>query len=267
MPPLRLASRLLSFFLVALAAEFPLTGVSAAEPARIVIMAVEDPNNYDAVNSMRDFAEKELRPMGHHVTLLEGNQPKPTDFPGLAPAMKDATLLIIFARRCTLPKEQLDAIRSHLDQGKPLLGIRTANHAFLPLPSEPVTNPALATWPEFTPEVLGGQNTGYETQNMPYTVRVHPQAPKDSPLLAGVDAENIRGHASLYKVLPLAADTTPLLIGEAAGRPPAQPLAWTRLHGAKQARVFYTSLGDPGDMPQPAVRRLLLNAVDWCLQK
>ena len=64
---------------------------SNADPengARVVIMAVEDPNNYDAVNSMRDFAEKELRQLGHRVTLLEGNQALPTDFPGLVPAVQ-----------------------------------------------------------------------------------------------------------------------------------------------------------------------------------
>ena len=233
--------------------------------ARIVIMAVEDPNNYDAVNSMRDFANKELRKLGHQVELLEGNRAMPTDFPGLIPAVQKADLLIVFVRRATLPTTQLDAIRKHLAAGKPLLGIRTANHGFVPPNSSPITDPNLAAWPEFTPEVLGGQNTGYETKGMPYTVSRHPDAPEKSPLLDGVNPERIRGYQSLYKVLPLAEDATPLLLGTADGHPPAQPLAWTRHCGNKKARIFYTSLGAPQDMEQKDVRRLLVNAVNWTL--
>jgi len=239
---------------------------AAEDGARIVIMAVEDPNNYDAVNSMRDFANRELRQLGHRVDLLEGNQALPTDFPGLVEAMRAADLLIVFVRRATLPKAQLDAIRKHLAAGKPLLGIRTANHGFVPPRSAPITDSRLAAWPEFTPDVLGGQNTGYETKGMPYSVSLHPQAPKNSPLLAGVKPERIRGYQSLYKVLPLAGDATPLLLGTAAGNPPAQPVAWTRRYGEKRARIFYTSLGAPQDMQLPNVRRLLVNAVNWTLE-
>ncbi|MBG89912.1 MAG: hypothetical protein CMO80_23860 [Verrucomicrobiales bacterium] len=233
--------------------------------AEIVIMAVEDPNNYDAVNSMREFGKKELNDIGHRVKLMEGNKALPTDFPGLVPALKDADLLIVFVRRATLPKAQLDAIRAHLAAGKPLLGIRTANHGFVPMRKAPITDPRLFAWPEFVPDVLGCQNTGYETKSMPYSVSRHPGAPKNSPLLAGVNPARITGYKSLYKVLPLARNATPLLLGSAEGRPPAQPLAWTRHYGKKRARIFYTSLGAPEDMKQPDVRRLLVNAVRWTL--
>ena len=67
------------------------------------------------------------------------------------------------------------------------------------------------------------------------------------------------------RVLPLAADATPLLLGQAQGIEPAQPLAWTRRYGPAKARVFYTSLGAPEDVTQPAVRRLITNAVQWTL--
>lgn len=236
-----------------------------ADGKHVVIMAVEDPNNYDAVNSMREFGEKELNQLGHRVTLLEGNQALPTDFPGLIAALPDADLLIVFVRRATLPQAQLNAIRAHLAAGKPLLGIRTANHGFVPPRSKPIKDSRLRAWPEFVPDVLGCQNTGYETKGMPYAVNRHPRAAKNSPLLAGVKPERIVGHKSLYKVLPLARDTTPLLLGSATGRPPAQPIAWTRRYGEKRARVFYTSLGAPQDMKEPDVRRLLVNAVNWTL--
>jgi type 1 glutamine amidotransferase len=242
------------------------SGLAAQVPAHIVIMTVEDPNNYDAVNSMRDFAEKDLRLLGHRVTIVEGDKPVRNHFAGLVAALKDADLLVVFTRRRTPPKEQLDAVRAHLAAGRPLLGIRTANHAFAPMPKETVQDPNLAAWPEFTAEVLGGQNAGYEIKGLPYSVSVFPGA-AGSPLLKGVNAAEILGHASLYKVLPLAADAAPLLLGTAQGQPPAQPVAWTRLYGKSKARIFYTSLGAPEDMPQPDVRRLLLNGVAWTLGK
>lgn len=84
-----------------------------------------------------------------------------------------------------------------------------------------------------------------------------------------MNAANIRGYQSLYKVLPLAADATPILIGTAgtgASTPP-QPVAWTRSYGPNNARIFYTSLGAPEDMQIADVRTLLVNAVTWTLGK
>ena len=247
-------------FLLALA--FAVT----SHAANIVIMTVEDPNNYEAPRTMRDFAEKQLRPIGHQVTIIDGDKPQPHHFAGLVEALKDADLLVLFSRRRFPPKDQMAAIRAHLDAGKPLLGIRTANHAFIPKPNE-VVDPSLVPWPEFTDEVLGAPNTGYETKGLPYTVRIAPGA-ENSPLLVGVNPANILGSQSLYKVLPLAADVTPLLIGTAkTDTSPPMPVAWTRTYGSNKARIFYTSLGAPEDMRIADVRRLLVNAVKWTLEK
>ena len=240
--------------------------ISAAPAANIVIMVVEDPNNYEAPRSMRDFAAQELKPLGHRVTIIEGDKTQPHHFAGLVEALKDADLLVLFSRRRFPPKDQMAAIRAHLAAGKPLLGIRTANHAFIPKPKE-VIDSNLVPWPEFTDEVLGAPNTGYETKGLPYTVSIAPGA-ENSPLLAGVNPANILGHQSLYKVLPLAANATPILIGTAkTDTSPPMPVAWSRSYGAKKARIFYTSLGAPEDMQIGDVRKLLVNGVVWTLTK
>jgi type 1 glutamine amidotransferase len=239
---------------------------SLAPASNIVIMVVQDPNNYEAPRTMRDFAEKQLRPLGHRVTIIDGDKPQPHHFAGLVEALKDADLLVLFSRRRFPPKDQMAAIRAHLAAGKPLLGIRTANHAFIPKPKE-VVDPSLVPWTEFTDEVLGAPNTGYETKGLPYTVSIAPGA-ENSPLLAGVNPANILGAQSLYKVLPLAADVTPLLIGTAkTDTSPPMPVAWTRTYGEKKTRIFYTSLGAPEDMEIADVRTLLVNAVNWTLVK
>jgi type 1 glutamine amidotransferase len=233
--------------------------------ASIVIMTVEDPNNYDAVRSMRAFADGELKKAGHKVTLVEGDRPEPHHFAGLEAALKDADLLVVFTRRRCPPAAQMAAIKAHLNAGKPLLGIRTANHAFLLREGTPLPAPGLTAWPEFSVDILGGQNTGYETKGMPYQVVPAPGA-EGHPVLTGVKIDKLLGHQSLYQVLPLAADATPLLIGTASGVKTApQPVAWYRRCGAKKSRVFYTSLGAPEDMLLPDMRRLLVNAVAWTL--
>ena len=252
-------------FLLSLALVFGLITVSPA--ANIVIMVVEERDNYEAPTTMREFAEKELKPLGHRVTVIQGDHPEKHHFTGLVEALKEADLLVLFSRRRFPPKDQLAAIRAHLEAGKPLLGIRTANHAFLPKANEVIADANLTPWPEFSPEVLGCQNTGYETKGLPYSASIASGA-EGSALLKGVNAANILGHQSLYKVLPLAGDAKPLLIGTAkTDTSPPQPIAWTRSYGLNKARIFYTSLGAPEDMRITDVRRLLLNGVAWALTK
>ena len=199
--------------------------ITAASASNIVIMVVEDPNNYEAPRTMRDFAEKQLRPLGHHITIIDGDKPQPHHFAGLVEALKDADLLVLFSRRRFPPKDQMAAIRAHLAAGKPLLGIRTANHAFIPKPKE-VVDPSLVPWPEFTDEVLGAPNTGYETKGLPYTVSIAPGA-ENSPLLAGVNPANMSPRYSSAPPRPTPARPCPSL-----GR---DPLARKRLASSTPA--------------------------------
>ena len=56
----------------------------------------------------------------------------------------------------------------------------------------------------------------------------------------------------------------PLLMGTIPGHPP-EPVAWINHKG--NARIFYTSLGHPGDFDIPGFRALLRNAVLWALDR
>jgi len=237
----------------------------SAMAAHVVCLTSQDPNNYDAVTFLQEFADRELKSLGCQVTIVQGNQPMPTRFDGLEQAMLTADLLIVFVRRATPPESQLELIRNYMLAGKPIVGIRTANHAFVQMAGN-MLPAGCAEWPEFVPEVLGCQNTGYETKGMPYQVQRYPKVDHHSSLLEGVDLESMLGHTSLYRVLPLAENVQPLLVGIAEGIEPAQPIAWTRTCGPANAKVFYTSLGDPKDMQQASVRRLLKNGCEWALR-
>ena len=127
-----------------------------------------------------------------------------------------------------------------------------------------LTDPKLAVWQEFDPEVLGGHYTGHYGKD-PAAVTLAPGA-APHPILSGVAVDKLVAHGGLYKNTPLEKTAVPLLIGTIAGQP-AEPVAWTHRFGAKQARIFYTSLGHWDDFQNPEFRRFLVNGVAWALGK
>src|SRR5262245_47515248 len=105
----------------------------------ILIVIGED--EYKTHLTLPAFARQHLEPHGFQVRFVNSDPADKNNFPGLAQAVTRADLVLISIRRRTPPREQIDAIRAHLAAGKPLVGIRTASHAFAlrdrnaPLPS------------------------------------------------------------------------------------------------------------------------------------
>ena len=221
-------------------------------------------DEYHTWETLPAFADQELRPRGDRVTVIQQDKMDKNHFPGLIEALPQADLLVLSVRRRTLPKAELDAVRAYLEAGHPLVGIRTACHAFAVLPGATLTVPGAAVWPGFDPEVLGGHYTGHSHLEVPTVVSLAPQA-ADSPILAGVSAARLVSPGNLYHVAPLEAGTMPLLIGTIPGEAP-QPVAWTHRYGPHGARIFYTSLGSPEDFKNPDFRRLLANSIAWGLR-
>lgn len=250
-------SRLLAFFLTLLFA-----GVAPLRAANIVVMIGED--EYRTWESLPEFVKSDLEPAGYHVTIIQADAKDKNQFPGLIEALKDADLLFVSVRRRTIPKEQLDAVREHVTSGKPLMGIRTASHAFSLLPKHTLDDPALAIWPEFDHEVLGGNYTGHFARE-PAAVSIAP-GQENHPIVKGIDFDGFIAIGGLYRNTPLQPTATALLIGTAEG-PKVEPIAWTHLYGPNKARVFYTSMGHIDDFANPKFRLLLKNAVAWTLEK
>ncbi|MCB1209379.1 MAG: ThuA domain-containing protein [Verrucomicrobiales bacterium] len=253
---------LLRTTLFALAAAFSLPAAHAAEPPHIVIMIGED--EYRTWETLPDFAAKELKAAPYRVTIIHADTADKNQFPGFIEAMQDADLLLLSVRRRTPPAAVIDAIRKHLSAGKPLVGIRTASHAFALRPKDPAPKEGLAIWQEFDPQVLGGSYTGHYGKDA-VAIALAPGA-ESHPILRGVAIADLIGHGGLYKNTPLQTGTTPLLTGTLAGQA-TEPVAWTHLYGPKNSRIFYTSLGHWDDFTLPAFRRFLLNGIDWALTK
>jgi putative heme-binding domain-containing protein len=220
-------------------------------------------DEYKTEQTLPAFARAELEPLGVRCTFVIADPKTPHDFKGIE-ALDDADLLVVSTRRRAPRADQMSMIRRYLESGKPVVGIRTASHAFDAKGQAP---PGHAEWRTFDPDVLGGHYTGHHANDLLPTVTLAKGA-KGHPILSGVSTP-FRGHGSLYKTSPLAASTRPLLVGKISTSrgpdPPAEPVAWVNLVGA--SRVFYTSLGHPGDFDDPAFRRLLRNGVFWALNR
>ncbi|MGC4002622.1 MAG: isochorismatase family protein [Pirellulales bacterium] len=127
---------------------------------RVTMMIGED--EYETWETLPRFADTTLRPLGYDVTIVHASKTDPNDFPGIVESLKKTDVLILSVRRRTPPKAQLDAVRDYLNAGKPLIGIRTASHAFAVRdPKTFVASAERAIWQDFDPEVLGGRYTGH----------------------------------------------------------------------------------------------------------
>ena len=213
---------------------------------------------YGTKDTLPEFFERDLQPLGFRATFV--NAPSSgadkNNFKGLDRALPDADLLVISVRRRAPVKAQLDAVRHHLQSGKPVIAIRTASHAFDTRGNAPEGH---AEWRGFDREVLGGNYTGHYGSE-PCRIAVADSG-KDHPLLSGVTLGN---SSKLYKDEVTSSDAVLLLTASLANGE-TEPVAWVNQYGPNDARVFYTSLGLRDDFEQPGFRRLLRNAVQWGL--
>lgn len=225
---------------------------------QLLFLVSQDPNNYEAHKTIPPFAEMLQREYGFKSKVIQGEgDPGASHFPGLE-EVRQADLLVIFFRRRALSSAQLGLIRSHLKAGKPLVGIRTANHAFS---VQGDVAEGYEKWWEFVPEVLGCENRGYGPRDPGTEVEVATDAESHS-ILKDIKVRKWHSDGNLYLVKPLVdAQAKVLLTGSVQDK--VEPIAWTRMCGS--SRVFYTSLGYPTDFEQPQFRRLLVNAIYWAL--
>ena len=234
---------------------------SAGGGKNILFLVSEDPDNYEATKTIPPFAEMLKREHGYQTTVLHrGGTLSAATFPGLEAALAKADLLVFFTRRVALTTDQLNAIKKFLKSGKPLVGIRTANHGFAPRGEIAKGHEA---WTDFVPDILGAINRGYGRlpEGKKQNVRV---IAKNHPILKGVNPQGWSSQGSLYLTAPLVdGSATVLLEGEVDGK--VEPIAWTRMSG--QSRVFYTSLGYPSDFDLPPFRTMLINGIRWALEK
>ena len=214
---------------------------------------------YRTEKTLPKFAEKFL---SENFTIQicnapsEGNQ---RNHLSNSSVITNADLLFISVRRRAFQEKTMNLIRSHIVKGKPIIGIRTASHAFqlrkekLPMGHK--------EWPSWDREIIGGNYNGHYGKELICTVQKATNS-MQHPILKRVKLPFITP-ACLYRNSPLPNTSTALLLGLIKGSPP-EPVAWFH-QTAFKGKVFYTSLGHEEDFEKAPFQILLKNAVNWCL--
>jgi type 1 glutamine amidotransferase len=252
------------------------------------------------ISGDEEYRSEELQPQlakilstyhGFKCTVLFAIDPKDgtidpdrlDNIPGLE-ALDTADLLVLQTRFRDLPDGQMKHIVDYIESGKPIVGIRTATHAF-----QLKTSPTYAKYSWNSPDGGFGRLVFGETW-----INHHGEHGKQStlgilnpkeaahPILTGIHNGELWSTTDVYEVrLPLPGDSKPLVFGEVlsgmdiksppvpgAVNDPMMPIAWVKSYtgsSGKTARVFVTTLGTAQDLLIEADRRLLVNACYWAL--
>jgi type 1 glutamine amidotransferase len=208
------------------------------------------------------------------------NPDRNNNIPGLE-ALAKADLMVIFTRFRDLPDEQMKHIVDYVEAGRPIVGIRTATHAF-----DLKSSPTYKHWSwnskewdgGFGRQVLGETWIAHHGKHGKQSTRgVVAKGAEKHPILRGIKDGDIWGPTDVYAVrLPLPGDSKPLVDGlvlegmspsdaPAAGKQndPPMPVAWVKTY--RGGRVFTTTMGASEDLNNEGVRRMLVNACYWAV--
>lgn len=260
----------------------------------VVLIAADQ--EYRSEQSMPMMAGILSRHHGFHCTVLFGvndeglvdptmpvypkkgeeNAFKSHHIPGLE-HLEKADIVIFLTRLLTLPKDQLKHIVRYLDSGKPVIGLRTANHGFRGALPYSVKGKKVRFG-----ELLGGTFLGHHGNWHRDSTRgdIIPEM-KEHPILIGV--QNIWGSSDVYRTYKegsgLPSDCTALVMGQPLiGRKQGGennskkiplPVVWFKHWETTKgdaARVIQSTMGSAKDLQNPGLRRLIINATYWGLK-
>jgi type 1 glutamine amidotransferase len=208
--------------------------------------------------------------------------PDISNIPGLE-ALNSADLMIIATRFRNLPDEQMKHLADYIESSKPILGLRTATHAFNGMKGTyaKYNNGSNVKGYEggFGRQVLGERWVAHHGKHKFESTRgILEKSNASHPILKGIKDGDIWGPTDVYTANP-PDDSTILvrgqvLVGMKKDDPPVEgkkndpmmPVAWTRLYkteSGKSARVFCTTMGSSTDLESEGLRRLVVNAALW----
>lgn len=236
-------------------------------------------------------------PRTNHIDPTYSN-----NIPGLE-ALASADLMIIFTRFRDLPDEQMEHIDAYLKAGKPVIGIRTATHAFKPAAGSKWEHYGdgyagdMVEWTDgFGRAVMGEKWISHHGDHKHESTRGRlAEGVENHVILRGIADGEIWGSSDVYGIrLPMVGDARPLVLGEVVKRDgefdpedlhfgmrpedaapvegakndPMMPIAWTRSYyvtGGQPGKCFASTIGASTDMLNDAVRRMFVNAAYWAL--
>ena len=128
--------------------------------------------------------------------------------------------MVIFTRFRNLPDEQMKHIVDYVESGKPVIGLRTATHAFNLEAGKTYAKLHAGTSKDwdggFGRQVLGETWVNHHGQHGKQSTRgIIAKGQEDHPILRGIKDGDIWGPTDVYGVrLPLPGDSKPLVLGQ-----------------------------------------------------
>jgi len=278
-------------------------GGGAGAGLHVVLIAGDE--EYRSEESLPMLARILSAHHGFETTVLFATNPETGEIdpeesshiPGLS-VLDEADMLVLFTRFRRLPDHEMAHIVRYVESGKPILGIRTATHAFA-YEAESGSRyehwtwnaPAGSHWPGgFGREVLGETWVNHHGHHGHQSTRgVTAPGMGEHPILRGVS--DVWGPTDVYGIRDLPIDATVLLEGEvlagmapddlamtAGQNDPRMPLVWarerplggyheyTKVRGPRQ-RIVCSTIGASVDLANEGLRRLFVNAVLWCVER
>ena len=213
--------------------------------------------------------------------------PNVSNIPGLE-ALASADLMVVFLRFRDLPDEQMKHIVDYIESGRPIVGIRTATHAFNIKDKNSIY--AKYTWTSkdwdggFGRQILGETWVAHHGKHGSQSTRgIIAKGQESHPILRGIKDGDVWGPTDVYTVkLPLPGDSQPLVLGQVLSgmkfddppfnddkkNDPMMPIAWTKTYQSKSGktgRVFTSTIGAANDLSAEGTRRLLVNGCFWAV--
>jgi type 1 glutamine amidotransferase len=256
------------------------------------IVLISGDEEYRSEETLPQLAKILATHHGFKCTVLFAIDPKDgtvnpdvqNNIPGLE-ALKNADLMVIFTRFRELPDEQMKHIVEYVESGRPIIGLRTATHAFAFKPGETY---ARYSWDSkewdggIGRQILGETWISHHGDHGKQSTRgMIASENKEHPILRGIKDGDIWGPTDVYGVrLPLPEGCHPLVMGQVlmgmkpSDKPvtgpknnPMMPIAWTKTYLGKErtGRVFTTTMGASQDFESEGLRRLLVNACYWAV--
>lgn len=258
------------------------------------VVLISGDEEYRSEEALPQLAKILATHHGFECTVLFAIDPKDgtinpnqnNNIPGLE-ALKTADLMILFTRFRNLPDDQMKYVVDYVESGKPIIGLRTATHAFNLKGGGKYARYSFGSkeWSGgFGRQVLGETWVNHHGKHGTQSTRgLVAKGMESHPVLRGIKDGDIWGPTDVYGVhLPLPADCKPLVLGQVlegmkpTDKPvmgkqnePMMPVAWVKSYtGAtgKTARVFTTTMGSSQDLQSEGFRRLLVNACYWALE-
>ena len=190
------------------------------------IVLVSGDEEYRSEEALPQLAKILAKHHGFKCTVLFAIDPKDgtinpnqnNNIPGLE-ALKTADLMVLFTRFRDLPDEQMKHIVDYVESGRPIIGLRTATHAFNSKAARPTVdmtgearNGTAASAGRCSARPGSAITASTASRARAASSR---RTGEDHPILRGIKDGDIWGPTDVYGVkLPLPGDSKPLVLGQ-----------------------------------------------------